>query len=413
MALYSYKGFDKKTGKSVKGKIEADSSKAAKGKLRRENIIGAELTELKASGKKSSGGLGDEASLWQRLNAKNATIKDVAVMTRQFATLQNASVPLDECLKALTRQVEHPHLQRVLADLKNEISEGRSLAEATGKHPKVFDRLYTNMIAAGEQSGQLGLVLERLADYLENRIKTKEEVMGAITYPVIMMVASSGIIIYLFVAVVPKLTAVFQNMDVALPWYTSLMVSISYYAQNYWYLALLAAVAVSYLFQRWVNSEKGRKRYDEWLLSLPMFGGLFLRMNVSSFTRTLSTLLNSGVPIIRAMEITKRTISNSVIAGIVNNAIEAVQEGESLGAVFERSGRFPPLVSHMILTGEKTGQLEEMLSHVAIAYDAEVERKIAALIATISPLMIIVMGGIATVVVLAMLMPMFQVMNSL
>lgn len=407
MPLYSYKGVDSATGASRKGTIDAESPKAARQKLKqRSKIMVSEIKEQASLDKMKD----TKTKVFARTKVK---MEDVSVMTRQFATLQMAHVPLDESLKALTAQVENPVLQQTLAAVKDSVNEGKSLAEACSNFPGVFNRLYINMVRAGESSGTLGLVLQRLSEFIEYQVKIKAQIVGALTYPALMIVASTGIIGYLFISVVPKLTKVFASLKVTIPWYTKVLVNISSALQSYWYLVIIFFFAGSYIFRRWVATTKGRKKWDTFLLSLPLFGPVVLRVSVSRFTKTLSTLLSSGVPIISALEITRNVVSNAVIAEVLDNAKTAVQEGQNLGAVIEKSGKFPPLVVHMIMTGEKTGQLEQMLGHVSVAYDAEVERKIEAMISLIEPLMIIVMGGISVTVVMAMLIPMLSVMNQI
>ena len=403
MPIFVYKGYDSRSGAVRKGKVEADSVKAARQMLRvKEKIIPSEIKEeLKiAKGKQSKpifgGGVG---------------LPDLAIMTRQFAVLQSAQVPLDECLKALTDQVEHVVLRNALASVKESVSEGKSLADAMKDFPTIFETLYINMVRAGESSGSLGLVLERLADFLEYQVAVKGKVFSALAYPAIMILASLGIIIYLFVSVVPKLQKVFISLKVELPWYTEALIKFSEILQNQWYL-LLGGIGLIYLaYRSWVNTPSGKETMDRFALKVPVFGGVVLRLNVSKFTKTLSTLLGSGVPIIAALEITKNIVENKILSDVIVEAKQSVQEGESFGAVIERSKKFPSLVSHMIKTGEKTGELESMLRHVADAYDAEVERKIDTLISMIEPLMIMFMGGIVVFIVIAMLVPMLGIMS--
>jgi general secretion pathway protein F len=404
--IYSYKGYHLDTGASSKGKVESDNPRAARQKLRQRNrIVASEIKEEarleKAAKTKSS------------FNLSGVSMQDVAIMTRQFATLQSAHVPLDESLRALTQQVEHPMLQNTLAGVKEAVQEGKSLGEAMAAYPAVFNKLYVNMVRAGESSGMLEVVLTRLADFIEYQVKVRGQVLSAITYPILMMFASGGVIAYLFISVVPKLTKVFESLKVTMPWYTKLLITISAFLQTWWPALIMAAVLGFLWFKRWVATDAGKRKFDTWMLRMPIFGPIVMRINVSRFTKTLSTLLSSGVPIIQALEITVNIISNSVIAAVVDKAKISVQEGEQLGTVIERSGQFPPLVVHMIMTGERTGQLEEMLGHVAVAYDAEVERKVGAMISIIEPIMIIVMAGISAVVIIAMLMPMLSVMGQI
>lgn len=405
MPLYAYKGYDVQTGAARKGKVEADSERSARQKLKqKQKIVVAEIKEEVAE---------TSAKAAKSFFTPKVTIGELSVMVRQFATLQEAHVPLDESLRALVSQVENPVLRNTLAAVKDEVSEGKSLADASSHYPGVFNRLYVNMVRAGESSGTLGTVLVRLADFLEYQVKVRGQITSAVTYPAIMIVSSSALVGYLFVSVVPSLQKVFENLKVTLPWYTAVLINISESLQKYWYFFAALTVLGVLWFRRWVASTAGRRKFDEILLRLPLFGGIFMRSSISRFTKTLSTLLASGVPIIQALDITKNVVTNTIIAEVLEQAKIEVQEGKSLAACIDRSGRFPGLVVHMIATGEKTGQLEEMLVHVSNAYDAEVERKIETMISLIEPLMMIVMFGIAGVVIAAMMLPMLSVMNQL
>lgn len=405
MPLYVYKGYDSKTGALRKGKVEADSPKSARVKIRqREKVIVSELKE--------------EASL-DRVKTKdslfNAKVKsqDISIMTRQFATLQNAHIPLDECLKALTAQVEHKVLRNTLQAVREQVSEGKSLADGMTLFPGVFNRLYINMVRAGESSGTLGLVLERLADYMEKEVEAKSQVISAMTYPAVMIFANVALIGYLIMSLVPKLQKIFVSLKAPLPTYTKIIIGFSEFLQTKWYLIPIFGTFIFLGFKRWLATPEGRRKFDSFLLKLPVFGPLIMRMQVSRFTQTLSTLLASGVPIIRALEITKNIITNVVIAEVLEQAKISVQEGRDLGQTIEKSGQFPPLVTHMIMTGERTGQLEEMLSHVAVAYEVEVQRKIESLISLVEPVMIIIMAGSAGGIIAAVLVPMLSIMNQI
>lgn len=414
MPLYSYKGFNAKSGSQVKGKIDAENIKIARQKLRQSmQIYPSEITVVSND---NPGKTTADSPLSARLKAALAPkvkLQDLAVMTRQFGTLQAAHVPIDESLKALVQQVENETLSRTIAQVRDGVSEGKSLGDSMGQHSHCFNRLYVNMVSAGEASGTLSLVLNRLADFLEYQAKVKGDIASALMYPAIMILASLGIIAYLFVSVVPKLQKVFVSLNVNLPFFTHLLIKLSEFIQNNVIGILIAVGAMSFLFNMWRASTKGRVVFDRFTLRIPIIGPILMRVNVSRFTKTLSTLLDSGVPIIAALEITSNTIPNSIIAGVVKDAKQSVQEGDSLGLTIERSGEFPPLVSHMVKTGEKTGELETMLSHVAKAYDVEVERKISGMISLIEPAMIIVMGAVVVVVVMAMLVPMLGVMSQM
>ena len=405
MPVYRYKGYDSKSGAARKGTVEAESQKAARQKLKiRDKILVSELTEEVALAKLKKS---------QPLFGGGVKTTDVAIMTRQFATLQVAHLPLDETLKALTNQVENEVLRNALNNVKEQISEGKSLHEALGSFPSIFDRLYVNMVKAGEASGTLGLVLTRVADFIEYQVKIRGQIMGAMMYPAVMICAMGAITAIMFVSVVPKMQVVFKSMKVVLPWYTKALIGLSEFIQTQWYLIFAGVALIVYLARKWYASPEGRRTFDKNSLKFPIFGAIVMRVNVSRFTKTLSTLLSSGVPILGALEITRNIIANTQISEALEQARIAVQEGQSLGQSIEKSQLFPPLVTYMIMTGEKTGQLEEMLGHVSVAYDAEVERKVEGMIGLIEPLMIIFMTVGGAGILGALMVPMLSIMNQM
>jgi general secretion pathway protein F len=409
MPVFRYKGFDSLTGAARKGTIEAESAKAARSKLKtRDKVVASEMTE-QVSVEKLKG----KSSIIAMLTGGSVKAMDVAIMTRQFATLQEAHLPLDETLKALSRQVESEPLRNALSNIKDQISEGKNLHEALGSFPAIFDRLYVNMVKAGESSGKLGLVLTRVADFNEYQVKIRGQIMGAMMYPAVMICAMGMIVAIMFVSVVPKMQIVFKSMKVVLPWYTKALIGFSEILQTRWYVILAIIALIIYVARRWYETAEGRRTFDKKSLQFPVFGAIIMRVNVSRFTKTLSTLLSSGVPILGAIEITKNIISNTQISEALEAARVAVQEGQSLGASIEKSQLFPPLVTYMILTGEKTGQLEKMLAHVAVAYDAEVERKVEAMIGLIEPLMVIFMTVGGAGILGALMVPMLSIMNQM
>jgi general secretion pathway protein F len=403
LAIYLYKGYDAKTGAARKGKIESDSPKNAKTRLRqKDKIIVSEIKEEVSI---------DKIRAKRSLFAQSVKAMDIAIMTRQFATLANAHIPLDESLKALTAQVESDVLQGTLSAVREQVSEGKSLGDSVSQFPAVFNRLYVNMVRAGESSGTL--VLDRLAVYMEKQEKAKGQVISAMMYPSVMILAQLSLIGYLLISLVPKLQKIFASLKAPLPWYTKLTIGLSEWLQNYWFLLPVIGFGAYTFTKRWLASESGRRKFDQMSLNLPIFGPLIMRMQVSRFTETLSTLLASGVPIIKALEITKNVITNVVIAEVLEAAKISVQEGRSLGQTIEKSNQFPPLVTHMIMTGERTGQLEEMLAHVAVAYDAEVQRKIEGMISLIEPLMIVMMAVSAGGIIGSIIVPMLSIMNQI
>ncbi|MCB9584287.1 MAG: type II secretion system inner membrane protein GspF [Polyangiaceae bacterium] len=402
MAVYEYRGILVNTGKATKGYKDADNIKALRGALRREGILLTEATEeaqRKARAKKELNLL----AVFQRPKTS-----DIAVMTRQLATLVRAGVPLVESIGALSEQVENEQLVRILTAVRESLNEGTSFAKSLGAHNKVFPPLYINMVEAGEASGTLEAVLERLADFMENQARLKGKVTGALAYPVLMAIVGTILVGFLMVAVVPKVTAIFDNLGQQLPWYTRLLIFVSDIVAGYWWL-LIGLIVVGVIgFRRWKAKPEGRKKWDKFRLRVPLFGRLNLLVAVARFSRTLSTLLSSGVPLLTAMGIVKNVLENALLEEVVSNAIGSIREGESIAVPLKKSGEFPPMVTHMIAVGERSGQLEQMLENVSRAYEADVEVRVQALTSLLEPLMIVVMGGLVGFITMAILMPLIQ-----
>jgi general secretion pathway protein F len=334
--------------------------------------------------------------------------QDLAIATRQLATLIAAGIPLVEGLTALVDQIEHPRLKRIMGVVKQKVNEGSSLADALAEHPKVFSALYVNMIRAGESSGALDVVLVRLADLTESQAQLRNKIIGAMLYPAIMVVVGIAIVGILFVVVIPKVTKIFDDMNVTLPWTTRILIGVSSFARDYWYLVLILVPAAVFGFRRFIRSPRGRQWWDRAQLRAPIFGELIRMLALSRFAKTLATLLASGVPLLTAMDIVRNIVNNSTLADVIDHARDAIREGESIAAPLKRSGQFPPLVYHMIAIGERSGQLEEMLQNVAKSYEAQVEMRVGALTSLLEPVMIVAMGGGVAFVVFSILMPIMQ-----
>jgi len=348
-----------------------------------------------------------------RLVRGRVTAEDVAILTRQLSTLLHAGVTLVDSLTALVDQTEKERLKRIVSDVKTRVNEGSSLADALAQHGKVFGNLYVNMVRAGEASGALDAVLARLADFTEGQAKLRQKVVGTLIYPAIMTVIGSGILALLMTVVVPKVTKIFESMKVTLPWTTRLLIFTSNTLANWWWLLIPLAIGAVVSFLRWKQSPKGRPVWDRFVLRAPVFGSLVRMLAIARFSRTLSTLLKSGVPLLTAMDITKNVVSNGVLAEVVENARDAIREGESIAGPLKRSGEFPPLVHHMIAIGERSGQLEEMLLNVADSYETQVSVRVGALTALMEPLIIVAMGVAVAFVAFSILMPILQLNTSI
>src|SRR3954447_20089959 len=409
MPVFEFTGLTE-AGKNVRGMRDAESSKLLRQMLRKDGVY---LTEARAAeagavaGEQKTG-LAREVDVGALFGLTGVSSQDLAIATRQLATLIGAGIPLIEALTALTDQIEQPRLKKIMGVVKQKVNEGSSLADALGEHPKVFGDLYVNMIRAGESSGALDVVLVRLADFTEAQAQLRNKIIGAMLYPAIMVVVGIAIVGILFVVVIPKVTKIFEDMNVSLPWTTRLLIALSSFARDYWYVLLIALPGLAYGVRRWVRTSKGRGWWDRTQLRAPVFGHLLRMLAISRFAKTLATLLASGVPLLTAMDIVKNIVGNTLLSDTIEKARDAIREGESIAAPLKRSGQFPPLVYHMIAIGEKSGQLEEMLQNVAKSYEAQVEMRVSALTSLLEPVMIVAMGGGVAFIVFSILMPIMQ-----
>jgi general secretion pathway protein F len=336
---------------------------------------------------------------------------DLSIATRQLAVLVSAGIPLVEALSALIEQVEHERLKRVVSDVRQRVNEGASLADAMAIHPRVFTGLYVNMIRAGEHSGALEVVLVRLADFTESQARLRSKIMGTMAYPVAMVGIGSVILGILFSVVIPKITKIFDDTKITLPWTTKILIGFSSFVHDYWWaLGALLALAI-WGFFHWKRTTAGRARWDRMVLGFWVFGPLIRHIAIGRFARTLATLLKSGVPLLTAMDIVRNIVGNSRLAEVIEQARDAIREGESIAAPLKRSGEFPPLVYHMVSVGERSGALEEMLANVAKAYEDQVETTIGALTSLLEPAMIVGMGAVVAFIVFSVLMPILQINN--
>jgi general secretion pathway protein F len=402
MAVFQWQGIDAR-GKDVKGIRDADNPRLLRTVLRREGILATAIEEEQAARTRTQ----REIDFGQYF--KRVSIQDVAVTTRQLATLLRAGVPLVESLSALIDQVDHQKLKAALTQTRDKVNEGTSLADALKAHPKIFEDLYVNMVAAGESSGTLDTVLERLAEHLDASASLRDKVFSALAYPAFMVVFGVAVIGLLMVVVVPKVTSIFEGFDATLPWYTRTLIFISNVISGYWWLLFLIVGGCIYAFRRWKATPAGRKSWDTKVLKLPLVGSLVLMVALARFSRTLSTLLGSGVPLLAALGITRNVLGNVELMRVVEEARGSIREGESIAAPLKRSGAFPPIVTQMIAIGERSGQLEQMLGHVAISYENQVDSRLATLTSLLGPAMIVVMGVIAGSIALSILLPLMQI----
>ncbi len=402
MAVFEYRGILVGTGKAVKGVRDAESAKALRGVLRKDGVLLTVATEGKVAEAKAK----NDIKVLEFLGRPSTS--DVAVLTRQLATLVGAGIPLFESLAALVEQVENEQLKRALTQVREQVREGISFAKALEAHPKIFPPLYVNMIRAGEASGTLHQVLQRLTQFMESQAKLQGKVTSALAYPILMAIIGTTLVSVLMVAVVPNVTTIFASMDQALPWYTALLIATSDFMASYWWLLLGLLISGIYVFRRWKRTKEGKLRWDDFVLKVPVFGKVILMLSIARFARTLSTLLASGVALLTAMDIVSNVLGNASLEKVVLEAIGSIREGQSIAEPLRRSGKFPPIVTHMITIGEKSGQLEGMLESVANAYDTEVENRVQILTSLLEPLIIVMMGSVVGFIAVSILMPLIQ-----
>lgn len=407
MALYEWKGVNA-SGKAVSGTREADGAKTLRQVLRKDGVVVTAFDLAKGNAKSKaaaakSSGLSKQVDLGALFGGVRKV--EVAAFTRQMATLLKAGIPLAETLGALTDQVTNVRFRTSLSEVRAAVNEGSNLADAMAKHPKLFDELFVSMVRAGEAAGNLDEVLTRLADFLENAQKLKSKVQSAMVYPMVMLGVGVVIMVVLMGKVVPQITEMFVSQGKALPLNTRMLIWVSNVIGNHMFAILLASIASVVLFVKWSNSENGKPVWHRALLKMWVVGPLARSLNVGRFARTLGTMLKSGVPLLRALDIAKQIVSNVIIRGAIESSKKAVTEGESLAVTLRRSGQFPPTMIHMTAVGERAGQLEAMLERVADTYEAEVDIKLGRLASLLEPLMLVLMGGAVAFIVFSILQP--------
>lgn len=404
MAVFEFKGILVTSGKPTKGFRDAENAKSLRASLRKDGILLTVANETK----KAVGGASAEKKKSLFSFGSRASPAEVAVMTRQLATLIGAGIPLFESLTALTEQVEQEALKHALTEIRDKIREGTSFAKALEAHPGIFPDLYVNMVRAGEASGTLEAVLERLTAFMEAQARLRGKVTSALAYPILMIIIGVSLISVLMVAVVPNVVQIFQSMNEALPWYTSLLITVSDIMGGYWFIIFPSIAIGVYFFRRWTKTPNGKLKWHAFLLKTPVFGKLIQMLAVARFARTLATLLSAGVALLQAMDIVRNVLGNAVLEQVIVDAIGSIREGQSIAEPLKKSGKFPPLVTHMISVGEKSGKLEGMLESVSDAYDAAVEARVQVVTSLLEPLIIVCMGAGVAFIAMAILMPLIQ-----
>ena len=411
MSLYAWKGISA-SGKPAAGNREADGPKSLRQILRKESVFITELHEVVA-GQQSKQAVAASASgskgLRREVDIKRwferVRAQDVAIFTRQLATLIHAGIPLAEALGALAEQSDHRKLQMILAGIRQKVNEGSALADALAEYRAVFPELYINMVRSGESAGNLDAVLARMADFLDAQNELRSKVSSAMAYPILMAVVGTGVMTVLMVVVVPPIAGIFADAGKALPWNTQFLIAVAAIAGGYWWLVLPLLIGTVLLLRRWARKPKGRALMDRVKLRVIIVGRLIRLLAVARFARTLATMLSSGVPVLTALDIVKRVLNNTVLEKVIEDARVAIREGESIAATLKKSGQFPSMMCHMVAVGERSGQLEAMLENVAGAYERDVEMEVTRMTSLLAPIMILMMAVGVGFIIFSILVP--------
>ncbi len=405
MPVYAYRGVNQ-AGKANKGTVSADSARSARAQMRANGIFLTEIAETDAGASTTPKSGGSRFNVEFNLPTRIPPMER-SMATRQLSTLVSAGVPLVEALNALVDQTEHRGLKGVFAHVRDKVNEGSSLADAlvtTGK----FDNLYVSMVRAGEASGALEAVLDRIADYLEDQVRLNNRVLSILTYPLFMLLFAVVVVGVMVTLVLPQITELLLAQDLELPWYTAMVIGSSDFLRGYWWLLILLGIALGYGYRAVARTEGGRSTLDHFWLRFPVIGRVIRFLAIARFTRTMGSLLASSVNIVEALNIARHVSNNAVFEAAADTARESILEGSPLAVPLKACGQFPPMVTTMIEVGERSGDLEGMLIKVADTYEEQVETSVSRLTSLMEPVLILVMVGVVGIIIMAVLMPMLQ-----
>jgi general secretion pathway protein F len=415
MPIYQYKAMAP-GGEVRTGVVDADTPREARAKLRKEKLLVSDLREAASRRRQRGGGQGEgwlarvRKARSQRTSTSARDLDLVTGVTRQLGTMLGSGIPMTEALRALIEQAEDRRAETMFREIREQVNQGLSFADALEQHPALFSQLYVNMVRAGEAAGNLDVVLTRLADYLQAQRALRRKVVSAMTYPLMMIGLGILVVTALMTWVVPKITTMLEDTGQALPAPTQLLVAVSDVFKNYWWLMFLGIALVSFVFERLHrNSEKGRLFIDRTLLRLPVVGEVLLKQSVARFTRTLSTLLQSGVPAVQSLEITATVVQNKVISNATDHIRERIVEGTDFSTPLKATGVFPSVVGYMVAVGEQSGELEQMLDRIASAYDEEIEIATDRMTSVLEPILIIFLAVVVGYIVVSIVLPILQV----
>jgi general secretion pathway protein F len=406
MPVYEYTALDT-TGKKQKGVLDADSMAAARQKIRQSGKYPVDIRETVPKARQSKKG-----SFLSLQSGSRIKQQEIHVATRQLATLLGAGIPLVPAFNGLIEQTTNKSLQTILTQIKDSVNEGNSLTSALAEHPRLFSRIYVNMVRAGEASGSLDVVLERLAEFGERHQALRSRITAALIYPIFMALVGTGVLFMLVTFIVPSITKVFSDRNQVLPLPTIILIKISGFLQVYWWLVLLLFIGLIVGIRMFIQRPKGRYLWDKMKLTLPVLSDLNIKIAAAGMGRTLASLLQSGVPLITSLQIVKNILNNVLLAEVMDQATEELEKGKSLSGFLRGNPYFTPMLVQMIAVGEQSGALEKMLEKAADSYEKEVEAKIMAMTSMIEPVMILGMGLVVSFIVISILLPIFE-MNQL
>lgn len=402
MAAFQYKALDAK-GRQKKGVLEGDTARQIRQQLREQGLIPVEVVQsLAQEKKKASGGFHLRRGI---------STTELSLITRQLATLVQASMPLEECLKAVAEQSEKPRLKNMLLAVRSRVVEGYTLADSMAEYPHIFDQLFRAMVAAGEKSGHLDTVLNRLADYTENRQQMRSKLQQAMIYPTMLTLVAVAVVAFLLATVVPKIVDQFVQMGQQLPTITEVLLAASNFVQNWGALVLIVVLGALLLLKAALRKPDVRLRWDRWIMGLPVIGKVARGLNTSRFARTLSICTSSAIPLLEGMKVASEVMSNTWVNRQILEAADKVREGASLRVSLEQTQLFPPMMLHMIASGERSGELEQMLTRAADNQDRDFESLVNMALGIFEPLLIVAMAGIVMFIVIATLMPIIALNN--
>lgn len=402
MPAFEYTALDS-AGKTQKGVLEGETARQVRQQLRERGLLPTAVQEVeKKEAARQQQGLGRFGA------SRGISAADLAMLTRQLATLSRAGLPLEEALLAVSQQTEKPRVRNIVAGVRARVMEGRSLADALGAFPQSFPNIYRATVAAGEQSGRLDPVLERLADYTESRQLTESQIRNAMVYPTLLVIVSAVIVTVLMVKVVPEVVNVFRTGHQELPFATRFLIGISDLFRDWWWALFSGVGAVVWGFRRWLQRPESRRRFDTWVLTLPLIGRVVRGVDAARFARTLATLTSSAVPVLDALRIAGEVVANFPMREAVAEAAVRVREGAPIARSLAHRKIFPPMLIHLIASGETSGELDTMLERAATSQEREMNDLITTAVGVLGPVMILLMGGFVLFIVFALLLPIFQ-----